>query len=135
MNNRQEFIRQCRYYKGEDENPFALELDKYEVDKSQLPPPECMHTEYRGINEEDLKKLQYSVNFWGYERYWVEFQMDNREIIKTQEDEYREFVLPRLSIDDGVPISLKALLFNRFAHWYSGYGDVISDFIEWYKHY
>lgn len=135
MDKEQELIKQCRYYNAEEQNPFVLELDKYEVDKSHLPPPECMHTEYQGISEEDLKKLQYSVNFWEYERYWVEFQINNREHLKSIEKEYRQFVLPHFAIDDEVPVSLKALIFDRFAHWHSGYGNVIKDFKEWYSNY
>ncbi len=34
----------CRFYKGEEENPFERELGAHEVDKSHLPPPECMKT-------------------------------------------------------------------------------------------
>ncbi|WP_314791417.1 hypothetical protein [Tannerella forsythia] len=94
-----------------------------------------MYTEYHGLKEEDLNKLLFSVNFWEYERYWVDFQQNNRELLKNEEGEYRRFVLPHFALDDGVPLSLKAILFNRFAHWHSGYGDVIQEFKKWYANY
>lgn len=43
---RKYFTLQCRYYNGEEENPYAQKLDAHEIDKSHLPPPESMKSEY-----------------------------------------------------------------------------------------
>ena len=40
--------------------------------------------------------------------------------------------LELFSLDDGVPIGLKARLFNRYEHWSSGYEDIVSGFKRWY---
>ncbi|MDR1595294.1 MAG: hypothetical protein LBS43_12560 [Prevotellaceae bacterium] len=55
-----------RFFKGEKENPFEKLLNRAEIDKSHLPPPECMKYEYNlPINE--VNKLQSSKMFWFYE--------------------------------------------------------------------
>ncbi len=137
MDKKQELIKQCRYYKGEKNNPFEAELQRYEVDKSKLPPPECMKTEYKGIRQEEVMNLQMAISFWEYERAWMCISADDsyKDYINKQIETYNLHIAPEFRREDNVPISLKSILFNRFAHWHSGYGDVISDFIEWYKHY
>ncbi len=55
-----------RYYKGEKENPFTELLNKVEIDKSNLPPPECMKYEYN-LPEDEVAKLQNARMFWFYE--------------------------------------------------------------------
>lgn len=37
-------------------------------------------------------------------------------------EDYEAYSLKSFSADDGVPVSLKAFLFNRFMHWQGGYG-------------
>lgn len=134
---KKDLIKQCRYYKGEEQNPYEVELERYEVDKSHLPPPECMKTEYRGITEREIQRLQYSYIFWEYERYWVKFSLDNEMTSYLNEisSEYKINVLKYFDNKDNVPLSLKAVLFNRYAHWHSGYGNILEDFQSWYSHY
>ncbi|GAB6013194.1 hypothetical protein [Viscerimonas tarda] len=55
-----------RYFKGEKENPFEKLLNKAEIDKSNLPPPECMKYEYN-LSENEARRLQNSKMFWFYE--------------------------------------------------------------------
>ncbi|MDL2297313.1 hypothetical protein LJC68_09750 [Bacteroidales bacterium OttesenSCG-928-B11] len=55
-----------RYFKGEKENPFEKLLNKAEIDKSNLPPPECMKYEY-SLSENEVQNLQNSKMFWFYE--------------------------------------------------------------------
>ncbi|MBN1180809.1 MAG: hypothetical protein JXB49_00880 [Bacteroidales bacterium] len=68
---------------------------------------------------------------WYYEQMWVE-----REDLRDKNDmnirDYINIGLENFSKDDGVPISLKALLFNRYSHWTGGYGNDVEDFKEWY---
>lgn len=89
----------CRYYKGEEECP-------------------------KGVNQ----------NFWGYEKYWVELSenpkegSDNFKIVCNWLDDYIRAGLGLFKSDDGVPGTLKALLFNRYTHWMQ----TNDGFKEWY---
>jgi len=58
-----------RYYKGEEENPFSKILNAFEVDKSHLPPPECMKIEHT-MDAEVSKKLGIASHFWYYEKHF-----------------------------------------------------------------
>lgn len=72
-------------------------------------------------------------NIWYYEQIWIERE-DLRDENSTNTKEYISLGLEGFNADDGVPISLKALLFNRHSHWTDGYG-IESDennFKEWY---
>lgn len=89
----------CRYYKGEKECP------------------------------KETNEL-----FWGYEKVWVETSEnpkengDNFKIASDWLDDYLRASLSSFSNDDGVPITLKALLFNRYTHWMQ----TNDGFKEWY---
>lgn len=72
--------------------------------------------------------------FWNYERIWVEWTLESEDEkskgakeLKLMLKRYKEVHLENFQKDDGVPITLKALLFNRFEHWTEGDG-----FKEWY---
>lgn len=120
----------CRFYKGEEENPFERELDAHEVDKSHLPPPECMKTEYRDLSEKEIERLQCSSTAWMYEQVWVQMQLAEKPLFDCL-PEYVGHGLADLCMDDDVPVSIKTLLFNRYAHW--GYSDP-DGFRVWYQH-
>lgn len=66
-----------------------------------------------------------------YEKSWVSMVLNNTikyaELINT----YLFYGLEDFSVDDGVPLSLKAVLFNRYTHWSCGYY-TIDDFKKWY---
>ena len=128
---RASLLASCRFYKGEEENPFEQELDAHEVDKSHLPPPECMHTEYQGLTNEEIDRLECSATAWKYERMWVEMSQKKDDFLLQMEEEYINHGLSDLYPYDGVAISLKALLFNRYCHW--GYTDP-DGFRKWYTH-
>lgn len=89
----------CRYYKGEKERP------------------------------KETNEL-----FWEYEKVWVENSenpKEDSENFKTVSgwlDDYLKADLAAFSNGDGVPISLKALLFNRYMHWMQ----TNDGFKEWY---
>lgn len=129
-----ELIKQCRYYRGEEDNPFEKELESHEVDKSMLPPPECMHTEYRGLTAGEVHELCYKSTVWGYERTWVQFVLSGDEADYLQEivGDFVRAGLEDLNEVDDTPISLKAVLFNRYIHWGGGYSGAKS-FREWYQ--
>lgn len=69
-------------------------------------------------------------NMAQYERIWVENILqhnDRAEFYVTPEDLHE---LELFNPGDGVPLTLKALLFNRWCHW-SSYG-TFNDFKHWY---
>lgn len=106
----------CGFYKGEETDPYAAELARYEVDKSHLPPPECMKTEYRGLSVQEENDLRDSSFFWGYEQCWVDF-MSHGRVDPAMIEEARYYCPRSLAVDDGVPVWYKAILMNRIQHW------------------
>ncbi|QOW09203.1 hypothetical protein Q73A0000_01940 [Kaistella flava (ex Peng et al. 2021)] len=58
-------------------------------------------------------------NFWYYEKMWVE-NADERAEDNPRVIEYKQDVLPLYDEEDGIPLSLKALLYNRYTHWCGG---------------
>lgn len=67
-----------------------------------------------------------------YERLWVNMLDEDPEYLQYLICGYIQRGLELFSLDDGVPIGLKALLFNRYEHWSSGYGDIVGGFKRWY---
>lgn len=55
-----------RCYRGEAENPYFKELWASEVDKSHLPPPECMKYDFI-LPAEKVQELSWKGKFWFYE--------------------------------------------------------------------
>ena len=97
---REDLIPFCRYYKGEKECP-------------------------KDTNE----------NFWEYEKKWVELSenpkegSDNFNTVSNWIDDYLRAGLGSFDRNDGVPVTLKALLFNRYTHWMQ----TNDGFENWYK--
>jgi len=84
---------------------------------------------YRGEKEcPDTLKESGKELFWFYELKWVEMNGEFEGF-----GEYEGYGLSDFEKEDGVPLTLKLLLFNRYMHW-SGYGyDSIPGFKEWYR--
>ena len=70
--------------------------------------------------------------FASYEKYWVEMHYTNVNILKEVLYGYKLHGLGRFSHNDGVPITLKALLWSRFSHW-NGYPDDAENFKVFYQ--
>lgn len=72
-------------------------------------------------------------NIWFYEQIWVERE-DLRDENEYNTLEYIRAGLKDFNVDDGSPLTLKALLFNRHTHWCGGYGleSDTKNFKEWY---
>ena len=132
MSKRDSLILECRYYAGEKDNPFAQKLNANEVDKSNLPPPDCMKTEYN-LPPDEVCFLENAATAWRYECFWVdEFDNENTKHL-SEANKYYANDLKDFEPNDGTPIELKALLWNRYEHWTSGR---LEDFKQWYlKHY
>lgn len=83
------------------------------------------------------KRCPYASNFerrlWEYERHWVETPDED---LADEVSSYRRFGLRDFSSGDGVPETLKALLWGRFIHW-GGIGVEQSPspeaFKRWYR--
>lgn len=98
---KEELIKHCRYYKGEEECPYKT--DEGRTNKGLL---------------------------WFYEKKWV---CDYEERESYYIEYVQDYICHELGLfeeTDGVPISLKALLFNRYDHWTQGDPE---GFKEWYK--
>lgn len=106
---KERYLSQCRYYKGEQTNPYDI-------------------PKYKGTDK---------ALIWFYESRWFEMVMENANhpLLVEYTFDYRTHGLTHFSESDGVPISLKALLLNRYYH-YDGYlpNNPVS-FKEWYQKY
>lgn len=62
---------------------------------------------------------EHDSNFGFYEKHWVEEHKTGKGLfnLKSLIAEYKDSGLGSFMADDGTPISLKALLYNRFKHW------------------
>ena len=66
-----------------------------------------------------------------YEKNWVQFHLNNDDYLLNETICYIRAGLGDFCANDGVPISMKAILFNRFCHW--GYGETPDTFRRWYE--
>ncbi|QOW09202.1 hypothetical protein Q73A0000_01935 [Kaistella flava (ex Peng et al. 2021)] len=84
---------------------------------------------YKGPGTEPINRVNNAQLLWEYERKWVENEEDRAEN-HPRVLEYRQDVLPLYNEEDGIPLSLKALLYNRYTHWCGGYAleDDVRDF-------
>jgi len=106
---REDAISFCRYYKGEKECPLF-----HDPNKSLL---------------------------WEYEKYWVD-QSVKFSNIKEEDyvsdgtlEEYLSVGLTHFQRTDDIPITLKALLFNRYAKTSYSMKSAVDEFIEFYLKY
>lgn len=104
----------------------------YDREKANLGNPIAKCRYYRGeskctfSNEETNK-----ARFWEYEKIWIERYRSNVQWAQNDIEEYIAMGLMDFNTDDGTPITLKALLFNRFCHW--GYAPTAKGFAKFYN--
>ena len=94
----------------------------------------------RYYNGEEEPPENVNSLFWGYEEVWVKWMLEGDPHIEKHIKYYTEnYNLPVLLPDDGTPLGLKAILFNRYDHWIGCYGqgsNYKNEFKEWYlEHY
>ena len=72
--------------------------------------------------------------FGDYEQIWVEknFSEEGRDLLQRNVNAYKAFGLEHFNEEDGVPMSLKALLWSRFMYWGCG-RETPEDFAKWWK--
>ena len=61
-------------------------------------------------------------------KIWVAKMLANDPYLEEITNEYRSQGLENFSEEDGTPISLKAILFNRYEHWLEGGTDGFKRF-------
>ena len=88
---------------------------------------------YKGEDECPFKDNDKSF-LWNYERAWV-YDMVNNTSLAGSIGEYIACGLTDFNDDDGVPLSLKAVLFNRFAKSFQSMESAVVPFMAFYKHY
>jgi len=100
---KEDLLHHCRFYKGEKTNP----------------------------NPEGNSAL-----FWDYERVWIQEMTKpsmQSDFISDCISEYVGIGLGDFEKTDDTPLSLKAVLFNRYCHWNSGSTlDCVEPFKEFY---
>lgn len=70
--------------------------------------------------------------FWFYEKDWVDGSLRN-ESYEKEVAEYRAAGLEEFCASDGIPLSLKAHLFSRYAKWsFGGFRDGAEAFKAFY---
>lgn len=67
-----------------------------------------------------------------YERCWVRFHFDSEEYLLNETLNYIRDGLGDFCANDGVPISMKAILYNRLLHWGGGH-ETPDSFRRWYE--
>lgn len=132
---RKHLILSCRFYNGEDESPFEKELLAHEIDKSHLPPPECMKDEYT-LPADEVARLKHGIIFWHYESMWVEMKLNGKApCLDSVMQEYKDYGMDDFATEDGTPYDLKVLLFNRYYHWSGMLDRGGSEFRKFYLNY
>lgn len=76
---------------------------------------------YKGEDTNPYKDGNQAM-FWEYEEKWLDLSASNSVILSNAIDEYVGAGLSEFEMNDNTPLSLKALLFNRYCHWLGGYG-------------
>ena len=104
---RRYLIQQCRYYKGEEENPYAKE-------------------------ENNPLVQTFDEQMWDYESIWVERRANSYQ----EGDKWRQRLasehLDHLPEKYGIPSSVAGLLLSRYMYWSDPYHPS-EGFEEWLK--
>ena len=85
---------------------------------------------YKGEKTNPFPEGDARALLWEYERTWCEMQTKKDASMHDMMYDYNIHGLSDFEPYDGVPVSLKAFLFNRFSHWIEANADA---FKEWYN--
>ncbi len=90
---------------------------------------------YKGEESSPFKSSDQNL-IWYYESKWVEFMLEKSHMLDVYIEEYLGAGLKDYSSSDGVEISIKALLFNRYCHLsFASMTELAEPFKTWYKEY
>ena len=91
---------------------------------------------YKGEKENPYKGEQNKACLWSYERAWLlEFAKPQSRLLMSYLSQYTAVGLTCFSTHDGVPITLKALLFNRYARTHYSPYEAAESFKRFYNKY
>ena len=96
----------CRYYKGEDNNPFEGK-------------------------DQNKAMFWFYEKYWVEQTLKIEKEGENSHAVKyigEMISDYQNAGLWNFEVFDHVPLALKALLFNRYNHWNIGGTDGFKEF-------
>jgi hypothetical protein len=68
--------------------------------------------------------------FWECEKAWVDLSLIESDLLVENMNEYRSAGLLDFEDGDGVPVLLKALLYNRYVYWSYGTPNGFKDFYK-----
>lgn len=89
---------------------------------------------YKGEDDCPFKEQNKSM-LWFYERAWIFDMLSDSENLSACIDEYIRLGLGLFEQFDDVPLSLKALLFNRCAKTSQSIAGAVEPFKKFYKEY
>lgn len=89
---------------------------------------------YKG-EENDPFRDQNKSMLWFYERAWVFDTQNNSNKLSYTSEEYIRLGLGQFEQFDDIPLSLKALLFNRYARTCYSIAEAVEPFKRFYKEY
>ena len=90
---------------------------------------------YKGEKECPYEGIEL-YRFWNYERVWVERMLDRTYEFRDELHEYITAGLVDFEKYDDTPMTLKALLFNRFGYCFSGgLMGMVEPFKKYYQEY
>lgn len=74
------------------------------------------------------------AHFWDYERVWVAMTIGENSMLDDMVEDYINYGLSQFYANDDTPLSLKSVIFNRYIHWFGGYGakEDIKGFMDFY---
>lgn len=86
---------------------------------------------YQGEDENTFSLNDDRSMLWEYEKIWYNLKNSNDKQIDDFLRDYNLFDMSEFEPFDGVPITLKAVLFDLFSNW-AGVRNA-DDFKKWYK--
>ena len=89
---------------------------------------------YKGEDDCPFKEQNKSM-LWFYERAWIFDMLRDSDNLSTSIDEYIRLGLGQFEQFDDIPLSLKALLFNRYARTCYSMAEAVEPFKKFYKEY
>lgn len=93
----------------------------------------CRH--YKGESIEPKFNDRNMAMLWFYERSWVELMMQESYLFDDEMRDYAAMGLIGFCDTDDVPITLKALLFNRYAKTAQSMSAAVEPFKDFYTKY
>lgn len=106
-------------------------MENSKEDKKKYLILQCRY--YKGETEPPRSLPEGYALMWDYEMRWVDWNLNQNQMLIHFDEDIRTL---RLETKEGdkTPLTLKALLCNRFLHWggYKPLDEELNDFEKWY---